>query len=193
MYKWLISMSLLCAVANGQSAYTWVDENGQTHYSDRPFPGASEVELATAQGFSAPQPPAIPLSEASDDSSPADAYTAFNILQPGNQETLWNIAGNVEVALEIAPRLQLGHHLGVYLDGTLTDLGTNAPQFQLTDVVRGQHSIQAVILDRTGEPILRSLAVPFMVQQTSIQNPNNPNAPNRPVNPIVPPRNPNVP
>ena len=187
MYKWLISMSLLCTVASGQPAYTWVDEAGQTHYSDRPFPGATQIVLESAQGYSAPRPAArAPSTEAREDADPADAYVAFNVLQPGHQETLWNIAGNVDVALEIAPGLQPGHHLGAYLDGALTDLGTNAPQFRLTDVERGLHTLQAVILGPDGEVILRSLAVNFMVQQTSIQNPNNPNVPIRPVNPTVP-------
>ncbi len=186
MYKWLISMSLMCAVASGQTVYTWVDEDGLTHYSDLPFPGAPEVELALAQGFSAPLPATRALTRAADDSGPADAYTAFNILQPGQQETLWNVAGNVEVALQLTPGLRLGHRLGVYLDGTLTNLGTGGPQFQLTDVVRGQHTLQAVVLDADDEEVLRSSPVTFMVQQTSIQNPNNPNVPRRPANPNGP-------
>ena len=186
MYKWLISMSLLCAVANGQSAYTWVDENGQTHYSDQPGPGATVVDLPSAQGFSLPLPATPAPSEAPEEGEPAEAYTAFNILQPGQQETLWNVGGNVDVALQLTPSLRSGHRLGYYLDGALTNLGTGAPQFQLTDVVRGQHTLQGVVLDTHGEVVLRSLPVTFMVQQTSIQNPNNPNVPRRPVNPIGP-------
>lgn len=187
MYKWLILLSSLCTVAIGQSVYTWVDEAGQTHYSDRPFPGATEVVLESAQGYAAPRPPAARAqSEAVEDVDPAEVYTEFNVLRPGQQETLWNVGGVVDVALEIAPRLAFGHHLGVYLDGELTDLGTSGTQFQLTDVVRGLHTLQAAILGSDGEVILRSLAVTFMVQQTSIQNPNNPNVPRRPVNPIAP-------
>ncbi len=181
MYKWLISMSLLCAVANGQSAYTWVDENGQTHYSDQPGPGATVVDLPSAQGFSVPLPATPAPREVPEETERADAYTAFNILQPGQQETLWNVAGNVDVALQLTPELQAGHRLGVYLDGALQNTGGGAQQFQLTDVVRGQHTLQAVVLDTDGDEVLRSLPVTFMVQQTSIQNPNNPNAPaNRP-------------
>jgi len=107
---------------------------------------------------------------------PAAAYTAFDILQPEQQETLWNVAGNVGVSLEIAPVLQPGYPVGVYLDGELTDLATTASQFQLTEVFRGLHTMQAVILDNDGDVVLRSLAVTFMVQQTTVLNPNNPNA-----------------
>ena len=181
MYKWLISMSLLCAVANAQSAYTWVDENGVTHFSDQPGPGATVVDLPSAQGFAVPLPATPAPSETVEEADPADAYTAFNILQPGQQETLWNVGGNVDVALQLTPELQSGHRLGVYLDGALQNTGGGAQQFQLTDVVRGQHTLQAVVLNTDGDEVLRSLPVSFMVQQTSIQNPNNPNSPaNRP-------------
>jgi len=186
MYKWLILLSLLSAVASGQAAYTWVDENGQTHYSDRPVPGAAPIELETAQGFTAPPPVTGVVAEPEAEIDPAAAYTAFNILQPGHQETLWNVAGNVGVSLEIAPVLQPGHRVGVYLDGELADLATTASQFQLTEVFRGQHTLQAVIMDNDDGDVLRSLAVTFMVQQTTLLNPNNPNAPPRPVNPIAP-------
>ena len=51
MHKWLILLSLLWSTAIAEPAYTWVDENGQVHYSDRPVPGATEIELRGAQGF----------------------------------------------------------------------------------------------------------------------------------------------
>jgi hypothetical protein len=183
MCKWLILLSLLSAVACGQTAYTWVDENGQTHYSDRPVPGSSVIELETAQGFSAPQPAAERPSVVPE-VDPAAAYSAFNIVQPLHQETLWNVAGNVDVTLEVLPALQTGHRVGVLLDGATVDISTTGSQLQLTDVFRGQHTLQAVILDSDGDEVLRSLAVTFMVQQTSLMNPNNPNVV-RPVNPIA--------
>ena len=161
MYKWLILFSLLSTGAGGQTAYTWVDENGQTHYSDRPVLGSALIELATAQGFMAPRPAIREVAEPEAAIDPAAAaYTAFDILQPEQQETLWNVAGNV----------------GVSLDGELTGLATTASQFQLTEVFRGLHTMQAVILDNDGDVVLRSLAVTFMVQQTTVLNPNNPNA-----------------
>jgi len=162
-------------VVNGQTAYTWVDESGQVHYSDRPFPGAAEVELSGAQGYSAPAAtPSVRATPAEVD--PAAAYTAFNIVRPLHQETLWNIAGIVEVSVEIGPLLRVGHRVGLYLDGALTDVTTTTSELQLSEVFRGQHSLQAVILDNNGNDVLRSAVVTFMVQQTTLLNPNNPNA-----------------
>ena len=178
MRSWLLIACLLATQVLAQQAYRWTDENGQVHYSDRPAPGATEVSLSGAQGYSPATAPPQAAPQAADappeEEAPA-AYTAFNVVQPAQQETLWNIGTTLNVQVEIAPALQAGHHLGAYLDGQLVDVGATGTQFQLTDVFRGLHDLQAVILDANGEDVLRSLPVSFMVQQTSILNPNNPN------------------
>ena len=178
MRSWLLLASLFSVVALGQQAYTWTDENGTVHYSDRPFPGAQTIDLRAAQGFAAPQPiqatpeptDAVPA-EAAD---PVQAYTAFTVVQPVQQETLWNIGAVLNVEVELAPGLQSGHRLGAYLDGQLIDVGATSTQFQLPEVFRGMHTLQAVVLDEDDTEVLRSLATSFMVQQTSLQNPANP-------------------
>ena len=183
MHKWLILISMLWTAALAEPAYRWVDENGQVHYSDRPIPGSTRIDLITSGAATGPalqaQPSGDPAPEPAAAPDPADAYQAFNILQPGQQETLWGTGGSVDVVVEISPGLQPGHHLGYYLDGELTDLGSGSTAFQMQDVFRGIHTLQAVILDGAGEEVLRSLAVTFMVQQTSINYPQNPNNPAR--------------
>ncbi|NIW24044.1 MAG: DUF4124 domain-containing protein [Gammaproteobacteria bacterium] len=178
MKYWLLLASLLSVAVLAQQAYTWTDENGVVHYSDRPFPGANTIELRTAQGFTAPQPAQMAMAPAEEEpveeEEPVRAYTAFNVLQPTQQETLWNIGTVLNVEVDLQPGLQQGHHLGAYLDGQLIDVGATTAQFQLPDVFRGMHTMQAVVLDDSGTEVLRSLAVSFMVQQTSIQNPANP-------------------
>ena len=178
MRTWLLIACLLATQVLAQQAYRWTDENGQVHYSDRPAPGATEVRLSGAQGYSpatAPPQAAPQAADAPPEEEAQAAYTAFNVVQPAQQETLWNIGTTLNVQVEIEPALQAGHHLGAYLDGQLVDVGATGTQFQLTDVFRGLHNLQAVILDANGEDVLRSLPVSFMVQQTSILNPNNPN------------------
>lgn len=177
MRSWLLIACLLGTQVLAQQAYRWTDENGQVHYSDRPAPGATEVRLSGAQGYSpvtAPQQAAPQAADEPPDEEAPAAYTAFNIVQPAQQETLWNIGTVLNVQVDIEPALQAGHHLGAYLDGELVDAGATGTQFQLTDVFRGLHDLQAVILDANGEDVLRSLPVSFMVQQTSVLNPSNP-------------------
>ena len=175
MRRWLLIVCLLGTQVLAQQAYRWTDENGQVHYSDRPAPGATEVRLPGAQGYSAaPPPPRTPATPAeeppAEDSGPA--YTVFNVVQPAQQATLWNIGTTLTVQVDVQPALRAGHRLGAYLDGQFINVGATGTEFQLTDVFRGLHDLQAVILDARGEEVLRSLPVSFMVQQTSILNPN---------------------
>lgn len=183
MHKWLILISMLWTAAIAEPAYRWVDDNGQVHYSDRPMPGSTQIELISGGAATVPAVPVLPSGEAAPEpdapADPAAAYSAFNILQPTQQETLWGTGGTVDVVVEISPALEPGHRLGYYLDGELTDLGSGATTFQMQEVFRGIHTLQAVILDGAGEEVLRTLAVTFMVQQTSINYPNNPNNPAR--------------
>ena len=178
MKSWLLLASLFSVAALGQQAYTWTDENGTVHYSDRPFPGAETIDLRAAQGFAAPQPfqptPAPTEAMPAEEEEPTQAYTAFDVITPVQQEMLWNIGAVLNVEVDLQPGLQAGHHLGAYLDGQLIDVEATTTQFQLPDVFRGMHTLQAVVLDEDGEEIVRSLATSFMVQQTSLQNPANP-------------------
>ena len=174
--KWLIALCLVGAAAQAVPVYRWVDENGQAHYSDRPGPGAVRLELSTGApavnvGPSAPsqQTPALETQAPG-----GEAYETLAVMQPAPQETLWGTGGSVEIAIGIAPDLQPLHRLGLYLDGVLTDLQTQAMRFEIADVHRGEHTVRAVILDEHDNELLQSAPVTFFVQQTSIHYPRNP-------------------
>jgi Domain of unknown function (DUF4124) len=179
MRKCLILLFALTASSvHGAPAWTWTDANGQVHFSDTPVPGAKQVELSGAQGFgSTTRQQATPPAKTGGQSAPATTATAqryrtFNIVSPTQQETLWNVGTTVNVQVELDPALQPGHRLDMFVDGELRNLNSTSTGFTLEDVYRGTHTIQAVIVDQSGTEVLRSLATTFMVQQSSIQNPN---------------------
>ena len=176
MNKWLIALCLVGAAAQAVPVYRWVDDNGQVHYSDRPGPGAVRTELSAAapstnagQSSSPVQSPAL----AAQATTLATSYESLAVIQPAPRETLWGTGGRVEIAIGIAPDLQPYHRLGLYLDGVLTDLQTQAIRFEIADVHRGEHTVQAVILDEDDNELLQSAPVTFFVQQTSIHYPRN--------------------
>lgn len=181
MPKCLILLSLIYASTSfGATVWTWVDENGQQHFSDRPVAGARQIEIAGAQTFSRPATPARRSAasaggESSDSQQAAAPYSEFIVVSPSQQQTLWNIEGNLNVQVALTPGLQGGHRLDAFLDGQRMEIGATSSQFTVPEVYRGLHTLQAVIVDSNGNEVLRSLAVTFMVQQTSILNPNNPN------------------
>ena len=172
MRKWLIFLVVLSSqAALAVPVWTWVDADGLVHYSDTPVPGARQIELGPAQGFSAPPPaPRSPAAEPSPDS--AAPYQTLSVASPAAQETLWNIGGNLPVLIELAPALLPGHRLDVLLDGQRVGLDTNRLQLTVPNVFRGQHTLQAVVVATDGRVVQSSPAVSFVVQQTSIQNPN---------------------
>lgn len=184
MRKCLILLFALTAgAAHAAPAWRWVDANGQVHYSDTPVPGAKQIELGGAQTFgttqrqapatadrAAGQPPAKAT-------GPAESYRAFNIVSPKQQETLWNVGTVVNVEVQLDPPLQPNHLLDVYVDGQRRNLNSTSTELTLGDMYRGVHTIQAVVVDQSGAEVMRSLATTFMIQQTSVQNPNNPNNP----------------
>jgi hypothetical protein len=191
MRKCLILLFALTAGAvHGAPAWRWVDANGQVHYSDTPVPGAKQIDLAGAQTFGTSQrQPASAAGKTTDPSAakangPAQSYRTFNIVSPRQQETLWNVGTVVNVLVDLDPPLAPNHLLHVYVDGERRNLNSTGTDLALEDIYRGVHTIQAVVVDQSGAEVIRSLATTFMVQQTSVQNPNN----NSPVKPQPRPR-----
>jgi hypothetical protein len=186
MRKWLILLSaLLVTTASGTPAWTWVDENGQVHFSDRPVPGARQVELTGAQGFGAPAARPVPAPTPTAAQPPpgtTQAYRTVSIASPSEQQTLWNIGAVLTVQVALDPPLQAGHRVDLILDGQRRNLNTVSSQMTLSEVYRGTHTLQAVVIDAAGAEVMRSPTRNFIVQQNSIQNPNSPIARQRRAN-----------
>lgn len=182
MRRLLLTICLLVGATVGATeVYRWVDSDGVVHYSDRPKEGAERMQLQEAQTFSPPpvrsRREAAGVEEADDDAA-ADTYQTLEIVRPGQEEVLWNTGGQLDVSMRVEPRLQLGHRVSLYLNDQAVEVRPGSLQAQLTEVPRGVHVLRAEVRDRTGTVVITSQPRTFVVQQTSIQNPNNPaNAP----------------
>ena len=163
-----ILLALLVATAAMADAYTWTDEDGVVHYSDRPHPGATIVDLAESATRSRPQPTSRSSSGTSDDvvGQPATGYNSISVASPAAEETLWNIETVLNVSVELSPALRAGHQVRVYFDGTPQMVGGTS--FQLTEVYRGVHNLQVEVIDETGKLIIRSRPSRFYVQQNNV-------------------------
>jgi len=169
MRTFITIIAVLAASAVMAQAYRWVDENGVVHYSDRPQAGAEEVHLQ--RDGRRPRPAVAPqaardVADPSDVPPPPFKYETIEVVAPAPEETLWNIEGVLNVSLTIVPALQPGHQVRVYFDGEeRTVTGTS---FQIEEVYRGVHNIQAEVIDETGTLMARSLTNRFYVQQNTI-------------------------
>ena len=168
------TLAILMAGGALAQAYKWVDANGVVHYSDRPQPGAEEIQLPQSDRRSTfnrsaattPVQPATDDDEANQPGRPF-AYESIEITSPSPEETLWNIEGTLDVVINVQPALRQEDNLRVYFDGgePITVRGT---RLQIPDVFRGVHNIQAEIRDANGELMGRSLPNRFYVQQNSV-------------------------
>ena len=166
-----VAIGILAATSVLAQAYRWVDDDGVVHYSDRPEPGAERVVLpkantTTVRRYGTP----AAASNAGDEQAPANTaafrYESLSVASPGAEETLWNIGGVLSVSLSLSPGLQPGHQVRVYFDGSPQVVqGTS---FQIQEVYRGVHNIQAEVLDQNGRLMIRSQPNRFYVQQNTI-------------------------
>jgi hypothetical protein len=178
----VLLVALAPVVAAATEVYRWVDDEGIVHYSDRPQEGAETVMLSDAQTFSTParraggDGRATAQSDAAGEQAPA--YARLEIVNPKQEEVLWNIGGQLDVSLRAQPRIQAGHTVFLIMDGReVQRLPRGRLQARLSDVYRGTHTLHAEVRDGGGRTIATSASIQFTVQQTSIQSPNNPNAP----------------
>ena len=175
MFKRLFigTAAVLLAGAVFAQVYKWTDEDGQVHYSDRSHPGAELVQLPTSRSPSrttsrrAPSSSRSTRAVSSSSTDGADdkafAYETLIVASPAAEETLWNIESVLNVMLDVRPGLQAGHQVRVYFDGTARFV--DGTSFQIEEVYRGVHNLQAEILDENGKMMIRSLPNRFYVQQ----------------------------
>lgn len=169
-----IAASILLATSTVLAqAYRWVDEEGVVHFSDRPMPGAEQIELPkdtrTAAQRRAAAATTVPAQAAGDQlaEAPAFKYESLAVASPEPEQTLWNIEGVLDVSLALNPALQEGHQVRVYFDGKRQTV--NRASFQIQEVWRGVHNIQAEVVDAKGKLMIRSVTNRFYVQQNTIR------------------------
>jgi len=169
----LALLGLLAASAVLADTYTWTDDEGVVHYSDVPVPGATRIHIAEPNTGRSPAQRNGAATAGDNDSDtapePTDTtrYSSFEVTSPGAEETLWNIEGVLNVSLSLTPALQPGHQVRVYFNGDTRMVG--GMSFQINEVYRGVHNLQAEVLDPTGKMLIRTRTNRFYVQQSTVR------------------------
>jgi len=167
----IVSIAVLTASAVMAQAYRWTDAEGTVHYSDRPTEGAEQIYLPESTRSSRPYARQTVVTATANEAAETTApfsYDSIEISAPAPEETLWNIGGVLNVSLNVLPSLQPGHQVRVYFDGEARTVSGSS--FQIQEVHRGVHNIQAEVLDENGQLMGRSQPNRFYVQQNSIIN-----------------------
>ncbi len=166
MQRLLVAVVLSAVLGTAHAGvYKWVDADGNITYSDRPQPGAEEVDVGSVQTYEAPSLPAPGPSSV--EKAVVPSYEVFAVVTPTDDETLRDNGGTVPVSLKISPGLGPDHSISIFMDGK--DLGGDGRTTSLTleDVDRGSHTIYAAVLDGDGKQVARTDPVTFHLHRTS--------------------------
>jgi hypothetical protein len=185
----LVTASLAQSTTTRREVWQWRDENGVTHFSDQPVPGARKIVLSGANPTAAPQSSAAAAAVTRRPPRPAVRYSNLEIWQPANDEAFFGTDAEVNVRLRSDPSVAEGDRLVTYLDGRLLE-GENLLEHRLTGLSRGSHTLASVIVDAQGAERIRSEPVVFHIRQASVNdNPRNRGPALRPAPPKPPPAN----
>lgn len=167
-------LSLLgTTLALATTIYKWVDEDGVVHYSDQPHPNAQKLQVQAAQTYTPVSNG--PASAAAAPTPPKPGvYHGCAIVQPPNSSEFANL-DSLTVTVQTEPALHAGDQIYVLLDGQALNGGAaTGPQFTLSPVDRGEHTLQAVVKGSDGNVVCQTASVTYNVHQPSVLNPVNP-------------------
>lgn len=165
---WL-GLLLACALPVGAQVFTYVDENGNRVFTDRPRSQAAQA-VETRMSNSMPTIPVAPRSPTvtQPNAETAHGYPQLQIVAPVDDATIRNNAGDLEVVVDSQPPLHQGHLYRIILDGTLMGEASASPTLQLHNVDRGSHQLTVEIVDAQGKTLEQSAPLTFHMMRTSL-------------------------
>lgn len=172
MRSLIVFCSLIIALpCIARDVYKWTSDDGETLYSDTYRFGAEKLSISVGQGQQKKMEEKRPIVDSDQTSTSTDAYQIFKIAQPSNDETIRNDEGVVTVGLSLSPMLLPGHVIHVYFDGVKLNTDLTTTQFNLNDLNRGTHSLQAKVVNAEGKPQISTPTVSFHLLQSATGNP----------------------
>lgn len=157
MKKYIGSL-LMCFTATLAAAqiYQWTDRNGEMHFSDTPQKGAKRINLPPVQTFPAPQVVTPVDNSDTQEEKKKNTYKSISIIEPANESTSRDNQGRVPVLVETSPPLKPGDKIQILLDGKPIGKPQDSTSFLLSNVLRGEHTITAAIVNEAGDSLLKS-------------------------------------
>lgn len=164
----LSSCLLLTGTGQAQTIYTWTDQHGVVHFSDRPYDAA-------AQPLSIPEnpPPHAQPAEPSGIQSAPKQHTAvpntlqIDLQQPSHEQTIRDNLGQISVKVALNRPLSDQEQLQLVLDDQPFGAPGTKTVWQLNNIERGSHTflIQALV---SGKVIASSSKVTVYLHRASL-------------------------
>lgn len=149
------------------AVYTWIDEEGNTHFSDKPQAGAKKIKLKESSSYTPPATHKAKVEQDREIKKSAFKYTEILIDEPENDATVRSNEGKVPVSIRTKPRVQAEHEIQIYLDDTKLADTSKTGIIELRGVERGTHNLVAAIVDKNGKELIRSDSITFHLLKIS--------------------------
>jgi hypothetical protein len=165
----VISLLLLTVATASAQIYKSVDAQGNVSYSDQPSPGAQPIQLEplsiTPEPVTTAPPTITPIQTAPITTDKPVVYQQLQIISPTNDQTIWNNNGQVTVSVSVMPALAGNDSIQLVVDGKITAESTSATNFNLDQLDRGTHVIQAQIVRNKKQIVKVSNSVTFYIHK----------------------------
>lgn len=162
----LISCLMLPLHGAHAVVYKTVDKEGNVSYSDSPGKSAEELDLPPVPVINISPSPHLNLSPKQKKKQRQWVYTQLTIKSPENNATIRNNAGNISVALLIDPPLRESDTISLKSNGKEVGRGRSTT-LTVTEMNRGRHALQAMIINANGETLRSSETITFYLQRQS--------------------------
>lgn len=169
---WLM-IALLPLAAAAQTVYESKEPSGVPEYSDRPSPGAKEIQLPPLTVVPAPKSPEGQPQPQPPGKTP-NGYRALRIISPENEETVRSSTGQFDVRVELSPALRTmrGDAIILRFNGTAVPrkfrnvfLEVIPEDWESEPAAVNEPRIQAAVVDRDGKVLIESEPVQFFLRR----------------------------
>lgn len=156
---------LLLPFIGTAQVYQTKDEQGNIVYTDvPPKEGAPMVKLPPVNVFQAPDANEFPQ-KTSVGTADEFKYHKLEILSPAHNETIFINTSNIPIQIRLLPSVNrsAGHRLELLWDGAV--LAQNQLSYQIAEAERGEHVIEARVVDKDGGVLISAAPVTVHVKQ----------------------------
>lgn len=152
-------------IASKAKVYVWVNEKGQTVFSDTPRHGA--VEIKTKPGNVIESKASVETETL--DITPQKIEDTYQVVinTPTNNKTIRDNTGSLYIQGSIKPIFRRGLKIQLILDDEPYEKPQTHTQFSLRNIVRGEHQIKMQLTNENGKVIALSKATTFYMHRAS--------------------------
>lgn len=156
----------LSTFVSAETVYKTRDAEGNIIFSDVPSEGAETIEIEEVQTLKIPEAKRLDDRPTTKLTPKETIYTRLEITSPENDATIRSNEGIVNISVEMEPVLDEKHAIVFLMDGKEVSSGKSL-QLSLKDLVRGTHTVTAIVKNEKDKVLKRSGKLVFHLHKDS--------------------------